>query len=336
MVRPLKWGILGAARIAGKSLIPAFRASGAEVVAVGASGGEKAQSFAKEFGIAKAYEGYQRVIDDPNVEAIYLPLANGLHKEWAIKTAQAGKACLCEKPMVMTTADAREICDAFSNSGAVIQEAFMWRHHPQIAWIREQIEKGVLGELRSVHAQFSFTLDRPSDYRWKIDQGGGAFWDIGCYCVNSTRLFFGCEPQVVSARGVFGEDPYASRGVDASMAGWLDFGSNRLGTFTCSFTAAFAEGIELVGTNGRAWMSRPWLQAGGMPLILIEEDNSRQKKEFEAENGYVPMIQSFTAAVRSKSVGLGIGEDGVKQAAAMEGLMKSAEDEGAVQTVGHE
>jgi xylose dehydrogenase (NAD/NADP) len=331
---PLRWGILGAARIAAKSLIPALRASGGEVSALAASDRRRAESFAREHGIPRVHDGYSALLDDPEIDAIYLPLANDAHQTWAIRAAGAGKHCLCEKPMALNAREAAEMVDAFQKSGTVLQEAFMWRHHEQVAWLSERIAQGELGELVAMHGHFSFALDRPGDYRWQAARGGGSFWDVGCYCVNAARLFFGGEPVAVSGRFCLHRrnggdgDP-----VDESAAGWLDFGRGRLATFSSSFVASFAQGVELVGTKARAWISRPWLQAGGTPRILIETDGARAVREFPAVNGYVRMIRQFTARARNPSEGLSPGEDGLDQARAMDAIFQSAKADGSPATL---
>lgn len=326
---PLKWGILGAARIAAKSLIPAMRGIGGEIVAVGASSRDRAEAFAKAQGIARAYEGYQRVLDDADVEAVYIPLANGLHLEWGIKTARAGKACLCEKPMTLTAADAETLCSAFSTEGQRLQEAFMWRHHAQAAWLAQQVKDGALGELKRVSASFSFNLVRDDDYRWKADQGGGALWDIGCYGANAARFFFDAEPVAASARAILRPKP---DDVDESAVAWLDFGAGRLATINCSFRAAFCQGIELVGTEGRAVIHRPWLQVGAPTEITIECDNEQTVQAFDPMNAYEAMLLEFTRSVRNPSYQPTFAEDGRPQAIAMEGLLTSAHTEGTVWT----
>ncbi len=324
---PLRWGIMGAARIAGKSLIPAIRGTGAEIAVVAAGKRDRAEAFARTHDIPCAYEGYQRLLDDPKIEAVYLPLANGLHREWAIKTAQAGKHCLCEKPMALTSRDAEEITGAFAKAGRRIQEAFMWRHHAQIAWVQDQIAHDAVGSIRCVTAHFSFTLDRPNDYRWVASQGGGAFWDIGCYCVNAARYFFGAEPKDCSARFHLRPGP---EGVDESAAGWMDFGEERLAIFYCSFVAGYHQGIELTGTKGRIWISKPWQQFGKPAKILIERDNDRVVQEFPPMNAYEEMIRHFTRSARDPNFSRAPAENGLAQAQAMEKLRSVARPPSAV------
>lgn len=317
---PLVWGILGAARIAGKALIPAIRAAGGEVAAVGASTRERAGAFARDHGIAAAHEGYEAVLNDDRVSAVYIPLANGLHKEWAIRAARAGKPVLCEKPLVMTSADAEEIRSEFAAAGVPLLEAFMWRHHRQIEWAREQIAAGRIGELRRVEANFSFMLDRPDDYRWRGDQGGGALLDVGCYCANAMRLFFGGEPRVVSARSHMTGGAHPA---DGSTAGWLDFGEGRFGAFTCSFTSGFCQGLELLGTRGRMWFHRPWLHVGMPVKVLVEAGDEQHREPFEGMNAYSEMVKNFTRLVRDGSHDPFPAEDGTAQSRVMEGLVAS-------------
>jgi D-xylose 1-dehydrogenase (NADP+, D-xylono-1,5-lactone-forming) len=326
--KPLRWGIMGAARIARRRIVPALRETGARIVAVASKDKERAEDFAGTNGIERSYEGYDRLLDDPEIDVIYVPLENVHHYEWALKTAEARKACLCEKPLVLNARDARALKEAFGEAGGRLQEAFMWRHHDQIRWVSDLIAKGGIGEIRRVNATFSLTFDRPADnYRWSRDQGGGTLWDIGCYCVNASRFFFGGEPRSASCRADFlpGEN-----GIDESGAGWLDFGEGRFATFSISFRTAFAQGIELLGTEGRAWIEKPWLQVGQKTRVSIELDQKTTVQEFEPMNAYATMIQHFTHAARNPDAALQSAEDGCLQAIAMEGLAESMENSGQV------
>lgn len=322
--RPLRWGILGAARIAGKSLIPAIRAAGGEIVSVGASSRERAESFARDHSIPSAHEGYSSVLEDPQVEAVYIPLANGLHKTWALEAARAGKPCLCEKPLALSFADAEEMTAAFTRARLPLMEAFMWRHHTQIARARDEIAAGAIGELCGLHGHFSFMLDRPADYRWRADQGGGALWDIGCYPVNAARLFFGAEPVVASAGMSLRANDSTTPGVDVASTAWLDFGSGRMASVYCSFGASFHQSIELIGTRARMWISSPWLSVGRETRMLIQQGDEKRLEKFEPMNAYVSMINTFTHAVRSGEPLPDPAETGLAQARAMDMLLRSA------------
>lgn len=322
----LRWGVLGAARILRK-VVPALRAAGGEVAMIGASGPERAREAAAAHGIERAVEGYAAVVADERIDAIYLPLANSLHLPWLLAAAAAGKHCLCEKPLALSAAEARTARDAFARSGRRLMEAFMWCHHPQAARVRELLVPGRLGAPRRVDATFSFPLDRPGDYRWSRAMGGGALLDIGCYGVSAARFFFGREPVAVSVRARFrpGED-----GVDETAAAWLDFGEGRLATLSCSFVSAFAQGVEVIGTEGRARLDRPWLSAGAPARIEIERGFEREAEEIAPVDCYRLMVEHFARLVGDPSLPPAPGEDGVAQAVVLDAMLASARAAGAV------
>lgn len=321
----LRWGILGAARIARKAVAPAIIAQGGTIVAIGASSLGRAEDFAQALKIGQAVEGYQAVLDHPEIDAVYIPLANGLHFRWALEAARAGKHCLCEKPLALGAGEARELHETFDRLDCRLMEGFMWRHHPQVAWVLERVRRGDLGDLRRIHGQFSFRLDRPEDYRWRDDQGGGALWDIGSYCVNAMRLFLDAEPVAVGARST----PVASGSrADRSSVGWLDFGEDRLATFECSFDSVFQQELHLVGTEGSLRLSRPFSSSNQRTEVLLEIDGEVEAMVFEPLDTYRAMIDHFTRTVRDPSFSLRPAEDGLAQATVMEALAESAQCEG--------
>jgi len=327
---PLRWGVLGAARILRK-VVPALRAAGGDVRVIGASRLARAEEAAGALGIPRAVEGYAAVVADDSLEAIYLPLANALHHEWLLAVAAAGRHCLCEKPLTVTADEAREVRAAFTRAGRCVMEAFMWCHHPQAARLRELLAPGRLGEPRRVHATFSFPLDRPDDYRWKRALGGGALLDVGCYGVNAARLLFGREPVAVSARASFGR---GDDGVDESAAAWLDFGDGRLATVDCSFASAFAQGLEVVGTEGTARLSRPWLSGETPTRIEWRRGYESGGEEVAAADAYAVMAARFTECVRDPGKPLAPGENGTAQAAVLDALLASARADGETRAVG--
>jgi predicted dehydrogenase len=266
-------------------------------------------------------------VGDPDVDAVYLPLANALHHQWLLAVATAGKHCLCEKPLTLTAAEAREARDAFARAGRRLMEAFMWRHHPQVARLDRLLAKGQLGAPRRFHATFSFPLDRPDDYRWKRAMGGGALLDIGCYGVSAARHFLGGEPVAVCARAVL--RPGAD-GVDESAAAWLDFGEGRLATLSCSFASAFSQGLEVTGTEGRARLDRPWLSADSTVRIDVERGFERRTEEIAPADSYRLMVEHFARLVHDPSLPMGPAEDGAAQAVVMEAMLAAARAGGAV------
>lgn len=322
----LRWGVLGAARILRK-VVPALRAAGGEVVLIGASRPDRAREAARTWEIPRTADGYAAVVEDPGVDAIYLPLANSLHHPWLLAAAAAGKHCLCEKPLTVTAAHAREARDAFARAERRLMEAFMWCHHPQAERLRELLRPGDLGEPRRFHATFSFPLDRPRDYRWQRGMGGGALLDIGCYGVHAARHFFGDEPAAVSVRGVFRPGP---DGVDESAAAWLDFGAGRVATVSCSFASAFSQGLEITGTEGRARLDRPWLSADAAARIDVERGFERRTEEIAPADAYRRMAEHFERLAADPARPAAPGEDGVAQAEVLDAMLASARAGGEV------
>src|ERR1700678_4362637 len=228
--RKVKWGVLGAANIALKKVIPAMQQSEwSEVTGIASRDLKKAQEAARSLGIAKAYGSYEELLADPEIEAIYNPLPNQLHVPWSIKAAEAGKHVLCEKPLSMTVAEARTLLPVQQRTGVIIGEAFMVRTHPQWLRTRELIASGRIGSLRSIQGFFSYFNTDPKNIRNIAECGGGALMDIGCYPINTSRFIFGEEPLRVSA--LLENDPKLQ--VDRLTSAIMEFPSGHA-TFTCS------------------------------------------------------------------------------------------------------
>ncbi len=178
---PLRWGLLGTARI-NRMVIPPLRASaGNRLLAVASRDLARATGYAKEWGIERAHGAYEALLADPEIDAVYIPLPNHLHAEWTIRAARAGKHVLCEKPLALTVAEVDAMGAAARESGVVLAEAFMYRHHPQTLKVKELVDAGAIGPVRFVRGTFSFPLTRPDDVRLRPEWGGGCLWDVGCY-----------------------------------------------------------------------------------------------------------------------------------------------------------
>ena len=264
----LRWGILGAARV-NERLLPAIvEASNAELVAIasrrpGASAETLAKYAPQQSGVA-TYDALEPLLDDPRVQAVYLPMANHEHAEWALKAIAAGKHVLCEKPMALTVADIDAIEAAAQKHKLTVMEGFMYRFHPQHARIRQLIDDGVLGEVRTVRATYSFTMRPARMYRVDRDpgQGGGAMWDIGCYAIHSLRMFLDAPPLSVAALAQYNE-----HGADTAMSGVVDFGGGRHGHFDFSFQRARRSEYEIIGTKGGAKCHTVWQLPGDVPVL---------------------------------------------------------------------
>jgi D-xylose 1-dehydrogenase (NADP+, D-xylono-1,5-lactone-forming) len=319
-IEPVRWGILSTANIARLLVAGANEASGAEVVAVGSRDRERGEAFAGELGIARVHGSYEKLLADPEVEAVYVPLPNSMHVAWSIRALEAGKHVLCEKPMSRRAADVEEAFAAAERAGRLLMEAFMWRYHPQTERLAGLVADGTIGRLRVVRAAFGFTLAPGSrNVRWSGELEGGALMDVGCYCVSALRLLAG-EPERVSGELLEGGD-----GVDARFAGLFRFAGGLLGTFDCAFDVPTRAGIEAVGETGTLVALDPW--HGRAPqLRLLRPDADPEDLAVEAANPYRLEVEDFSAAVREgREPRLGRA-DALGQARAIEALYRSASE----------
>ena len=222
----LRWGILSTADITAKLL---DSGSDQEFVAVASRDEARAGAYADAHGIPRAYGSYEALLADPEIDAVYIPLPNSMHVEWSITALQAGKHVLCEKPLSRHPEDVDRAFDVAQETGRVLAEAFMWRHNPQVARMRELIDAGEIGTLRLIRAAFSFALaGDPDNIRLAADLDGGGLMDVGCYCVSGCRTVAGAEPERVYAEQVIG-----GRGVDVALAATLRFPGDVLAVIDC-------------------------------------------------------------------------------------------------------
>jgi xylose dehydrogenase (NAD/NADP) len=320
--KKLKWGILGAAKIA-RSLAPAIRESQFAVpYAVASRTAEKAQAFAREYGFQKSYASYEALLQDPEVEAIYIPLPNGLHFEWTLKALKAGKHVLCEKPLADDVTQCRKMIAAARKSGRQLMEAFMYRFHPQTTKVKEFLTAGAIGEVRIIRAAFGFPLNQEApNVRLAADLAGGCLMDVGCYCVNAIRHFFGEEPTAVlghAARAKAG-------GVDLTFAGTLIFSDQRAGVFNSSFKTVLDWGVEIVGTQGRILVPSPWKPNAQLALFTVETKGEPQTVEVKNGGGlYHLEVDHFSRCVlEDRPVALP-PDDGLRNMAVINALYQSA------------
>lgn len=328
MTGKVRWGILGAAGIARKRVLPAMRdCQAAEVVAVGSRSIEKSQAFAKEFGIPKAYGSYEELLNDPEVEVIYNPLPNHLHVEWSIRAASRGKHVLCEKPVARTVAEARRLLDARNEYNVKVGEAFMVRTHPQ--WLRTQewIRGGRIGKLRSVVGVFGYFNVSPENVRNSIEFAGGALLDIGCYPVKMSRFIFGEEPVRVSA--CIERDP--SFKTDRLTSAMLEFPTGQ-SIFTVSTQMNYFQRMTFLGTEGRLEVEVPFNAPTEKPCRVIIDDGrdlyaggSHVVELIPICNQFTIQADLFSKAVRGEGEVPNPMEDAVCNAAVIEALFKSAE-----------
>ncbi|MFB5192984.1 Gfo/Idh/MocA family protein [Alicyclobacillus fastidiosus] len=246
----VRWGVIGCAGIAVRQVIPAIqRSQTGTVAAVASRSKEKAEQTAAEFGVAKAYDSYEKILEDSDIDAVYIPLPNHLHREWTIRAAQAGKHVLCEKPIALNAREAQEMVDACRLCGVQLAEAFMYRYHPRYERIREVIQAGEIGAIRTVHGAFSFNNAKDLDnIRYKSGMGGGSIYDVGCYPINAARFLLAQEPLAVTVHAMFSA---LHDGVDMSATGLLEFEDGVSLTFECGMWCYGSNELRIVGSEGR-------------------------------------------------------------------------------------
>jgi len=248
MTDKIRWGIMSTANIGRKKVIPAIHASNnGEVRAVASRSLESAKAFADELDIPEAYGSYEEIINESDIDAIYIPLPNNMHAEWSIKCAEAGKPTLCEKPFASDAPEAQTIVDAFEKHDVLLAEAFMYRFHPQHAKVKEIIADGGIGDLMSITSSFTFRLTNEENIRLSKELAGGSLMDVGCYCINLMRFMTGEEPESVTANALIGD----TTGVDEVLAGTLKFPSGVIGHFDSGLRSHRENSYTLKGTLGK-------------------------------------------------------------------------------------
>ena len=323
MIERVRWGVLGAAKIAVEKVIPAMQlGEWSEVVVVASRDADRARRAADALGVPRAYGSYEELLADPEVEAIYNPLPNHLHVPWSIAAAEAGKHVLCEKPAAMSAGEARKLLEARDRTGVKIQEAFMVRAHPQWLGAREVVNSGRVGDLRAVTCVFSYFNRDAANIRNRRETGGGALMDIGCYPINLSRFVFGTEPRRVLGHAE--RDP--EWGIDRLTCAVLEFEAGAA-TFTCSTQLAPYQRMQFFGTLGRVEVEVPFNAPNDRPTrILIAEDDGRGEwREFPACDQYTIQGDLFSRAVRENTEQPVPLEDALRNMAVIDAVFRSAE-----------
>jgi predicted dehydrogenase len=300
MTGVLRWGILSTANIAIQKVIPGMRrAEHTDVVAIASRDPANARAVADRLGIPTAHGSYEALLADPDVDAVYIPLPNHLHMEWSIAAVGAGKHVLCEKPLALTAADAERMAEAAQSAGVHLMEAFMYRHHPSWVAVRELVASGRIGRLAAIQSWFSYFNDDASNIRNILDFGGGALYDIGCYCINLSRMLFGGEPGRVTA--AVRRDPID--GTDVVTSATLEF-EHGIASFTCSTRTETDQRVHIYGTTGRISVGIPFnippdrpttitITAGGDPPVAP----ASEVMTFPTKDPYAAEAEAFARAV---------------------------------------
>ena len=283
---PIRWGLLGTARINLKLLAGAHASETARVVAVGSRSEDAARAFAEANGIERAHGTYEALLADDGVDAVYISVPNALHHRWTMQALAAGKHVLCEKPYTRHPEEVDVAWDAAEAAGLVLQEAFMWRHTPQAARLRELLPRN--GEIVAIRATFGFRLRDDADIRVNAELEGGSLMDVGCYCVSGSRYVAGEEPELV-----YGQQVTTESGVDRRFAGMLRFPSGVVATFHSTFDAETAS-LEVLGREGTILLPDPWHSLAGLLIVDGVEDR------VEARNPYGCELDDMAAAIRGE------------------------------------
>ena len=292
---PVRWGVLApTAQISRLAVLPALAASPkCHLVAVASE--SHPDGGYDTFGAERVLPSYQAVLDDPDVEAVYVPLPNSLHAEWTIKSAEAGKHVLCEKPLAVSAIEATAMAGACDRAGVLLLEAYMTPFHPRSAVLEQTLRSGRLGELRFARTAFTGILGDDANHRWQPEFGGGALLDVGIYCLAPLLLAAaGRQPVQLAASAVMTES-----GVDSSFSGWLDFGLGFTAAFECSFDTPERQRIEVVGTEAALTMERTFTPGlDDTRISLLHRDGTTEDIECGGGDPYRGMVDHFATVLR--------------------------------------
>jgi D-xylose 1-dehydrogenase (NADP+, D-xylono-1,5-lactone-forming) len=316
MAPAVRWGILSTADI-NRKLIPSAHASPkVDLVAVASRDKGRAEAYAREWQIERAYGSYDELLADPDIEAVYIPLPNTMHAEWSIKALDAGKHVLCEKPFSRHVDEVEASFDAGERNDRLLSEAFMYRHNPQTARVLELVDGGAIGELRLVRSAFSYGLYDADNIRLRTDLEGGALMDVGSYCVSGSRLLGG-EPESVYGSAWFGET-----GTDWVFTASMRFPDGVLATFDCGTALSERDELEAIGSEGSLFLDDPW--HCNVPVIEVRRADGTERIELEPVDSYRLELENVSDAIRGEGELLLGREDAVAQARAVEALHDSA------------
>jgi D-xylose 1-dehydrogenase (NADP+, D-xylono-1,5-lactone-forming) len=326
---PLRWGLLSTANI-NQPVIQALRASSRNtLVAIASRDVEKANAYAAEHQIEKAFGSYEAMLASPDVDVVYISLPNSLHAEWAIKALNAGKHVLCEKPLANTVEDVDAMFAAAKANHKVLAEAFMYRHHPQTLAVKDLIASGAIGEIKLIRGAFSFPIGDEADIRLNPNLGGGSIWDVGCYPISYARTLIGAEPTEVYGAAMLGKS-----GVDDTFAGlmrWQDVVSGRdsrrdiIAQFDSSLRAPFRTHMEIVGSNGIITIPQPFKPGARAEIMIGESFDKFETVIIEGpEHLYLGEIEDMADAVLEGKAPRITHEDSRNNVKTIQALLRSA------------
>jgi predicted dehydrogenase len=309
--KKIRWGVLGYARIARESVIPAIQRSSNSVFhAIASRETAKLDECRKKFSVPKAYPTYDALLSDPEIDAVYIPVPNSLHREWTIRAAEHGKHVLCEKPIGLNAAECREMIAACAKHGVTFMEAFMYRYSDCTRKVIAVLRSGALGEIKYIYSAFRFLLNRPNDVRLRPELGGGSLYDVGCYPLNFTGMIVDeiARIQAVATSGPVAQAPMPESisvqcvktgGVDVLFSALLKYPSGLIASINSGFNAHRQIESQIVGTKGVLNVPNPFLEEAGLLTLTIDG----QKDEMipvERSDRYRLEIEDFADAIKNK------------------------------------
>ena len=313
----MRLGIVSTADINRKVIPGAHASEKVELVAVASRDQRRAEEYAKTWEIERAYGSYEALLEDPDVDAVYISLPNTMHREWSIRSLEAGKHVICEKPFSRHPDDVEAAFDAAERSGRLLTEAFMYRHNPQTTRLAELVRDGAIGELRVVRSAFSYSLYDADNIRLRTDVDGGSLMDVGCYCVSGSRLLAG-EPEAVLGQAYIGPT-----GTDWVFTASMRFPGDVLALFDCGTCLPERDELEAIGSEGSLFLDDPW--HCHEPVIELRRDDGVERIELEPVDSYRLELENLADAIAGTAPLLLGREDALGQARTIAALFGSAE-----------
>jgi len=330
--RRVRWGILGCAGVATSVIAPAIRIShNGTLAGVASRDAAKARSFAEKFEVERSYSRYESLLNDSDIEAVYIPLPNALHAEWTIKAAARGKHVLCEKPLARNASEAREMIDACSESGVLLMEAFAYRFHPQNVLARKLVKEGKIGRVLGMTAVLSSPRPTSGDVRLSKELAGGTLMDKGCYCINVGRFILGSEPMSAFAKVDWDHETE----VDERVSGLLEFPGNvrlQFETSTLLTPGSFQQGYEVFGTGGSIAVPAGFVQLEtyrhnrivNTEVRITGPSDTSERILINGEHQWKLAVEYFGQRVRNEETIAFPAEDGLSNMRALDAIYQSA------------
>jgi D-xylose 1-dehydrogenase (NADP+, D-xylono-1,5-lactone-forming) len=313
----MRLGIVSTADINRKVIPGAHASEKVELVAVASRDQARAEEYARTWEIERAYGSYEAMLEDADIDAVYISLPNTMHREWSIRSLEAGKHVICEKPFSKRPEDVEAAFETAERTGRLLTEAFMYRHNPQTAKLVELVQEGAVGDMRVVRSAFSYSLYDAENIRLRTDVDGGSLMDVGCYCVSGSRLLAG-EPQSVSGQAYIGPS-----GTDWVFTGAMRFAGDVHALFDCGTCLPNRDELEVIGTEGSLFLDDPW--HANTPIIEVRRDGGVERIELVPTDSYRLELENLADAIAGEAPLLLGREDAFGQARTIEALFRSAE-----------